>query len=99
MLPERHMVYNILGTQFIRRLVINFSNAYVFSNAYTGPCEARVLRLNIFLEEDRVTEKIPTNYAPATTYGVKYSRYSVYPTPGTLFFRSPCFFGCIHRSM
>ena len=58
MLPERHMVYNILGTQFIRRLVINFSNAYVFSNAYTGPCEALVLRLNIFLEEDRITEKI-----------------------------------------
>ena len=70
MLSKRHMVYNILGTQFIRRLVINFSDAYVFSDAYTGPCEARVLRLNIFMEEDRITQKIPMNYAPGTTYGV-----------------------------
>ena len=99
MLPERHMVYNILGTQFIRRLVINFSDARVFSDAYTGPCEARVLRLNIFLPEDRITEKILINYASGTRYGIKYFRYSVYLTHGTQFFRGPCYFGCIHTSM
>ena len=70
MLSERHMVYNILGTQFIRRLVINFSDARVFSDAYIGPSEAHVLRLNIFMEEDRITQKIPMNYALGTTYGV-----------------------------
>ena len=80
-------------------MILNFSEARVFSDAYTGPCEARVLRLNIFLEEDRVTEKIPMNYASGTTYGVKYFRYSVYPTHDTQFFRGLCFFGCIHRSM
>ena len=51
-------------------MVINFSDGRVFSDAYTGPCEARVLWLNIFMEEDRITQKISMNYAPGTTYGV-----------------------------
>ena len=28
-----------------------------------SPCEAHVLRVGIFLEEDRETQKIPLNYA------------------------------------
>ena len=53
------------------------------------PCEAHVLLLSIFLEEDRETLKIPLNYAlnyaPGAAsdgkfYG-KYLRYSVYLMP------------------
>ena len=51
-------------------MVLNFSEARVILDAYTRPCEARVLRLNIFLEEDGITQKIPMNYALETTYGV-----------------------------
>ena len=29
-----------------------------------SPCEAHVLRLGIFMEEDQETQKIPLNYAP-----------------------------------
>ena len=54
-----------------------------------SPCEAHVLRLGIFLEEDRETQKIPLNYALNYAPGVaskgtfhgKYLRYSVYLTP------------------
>ena len=51
-------------------------------------CEAHVLRLGIFLEEDRETQKIPLNYAlnyaPEAgsdgKFHAKYLRYSVYLT-------------------
>ena len=43
------------ATQFIRRLC--------FPYVYVSPREAHVLRLGIFLEEDRETQKIPLNYA------------------------------------
>ena len=54
-----------------------------------SPCEANVLWLGIFLEEDRETQKIPVNYAlnyapKAGSDGKfhgKYLRYSVYLTP------------------
>ena len=54
-----------------------------------SPCEAHVLRVGIFLEEDRETQKIPLNYALNYAPGVvsdgkfhgKYLRYSVYLTP------------------
>ena len=58
-------------------MALNFFEARVFLDTYTGPCEVRVLRLNIFWEEDRITQKIPMNYAPEMTYGLKYFRYSV----------------------
>ena len=54
-----------------------------------SPCEAQVLRLSIFLDEDRETQKIPLNYALNYAPGAasdgefhgKYLRYSVYLTP------------------
>ena len=69
------------ATQFIRRLR--------FPYAYVSPCKANVLRLGIFLEEDRETQKIPLNYALNYAPGAasdgkfhgKYLRYSVYLTP------------------
>ena len=53
-----------------------------------SPCEAHVLRLGIFLEDDRETQKIPLNYALNYATGAasdgkfhgKYLRYSVYLT-------------------
>ena len=52
-------------------------------------CEAHILRLGIFLEEDRETQKIPLNQALNYAHGVasdgkfhgKSLRYSVYLTP------------------
>ena len=54
-----------------------------------SPCEANVLQLGIFLEEDQETQKIPLNYALHYAPGVvskgkflgKYLRYSVYLIP------------------
>ena len=54
-----------------------------------SPCEAHVLRLGIFLDEDRETQKIPLNYAlnyaPGATsdgqFHGKYLRYSFYLMP------------------
>ena len=47
-------------------------------------CEAHVLRLSIFLEEDRETQNIPLNYAPEAgsveKFHGKYLRYTVYLT-------------------
>ena len=51
-----------------------------------SPCEANVLRLGIFLEEDRETQKIPLNYAlnyapeigSDGKFHCKYLRYLVY---------------------
>ena len=53
---------------------------------YISPCEAHVLRVGIFLEEDEETEKLPLNYALNYSPRVaskgkfhgKYLRYSVY---------------------
>ena len=53
-----------------------------------SPCEADVLRVGIFLEEDRETQKIPLNYAlnyapEAGSEGKfhgKYFRYTAYLT-------------------
>ena len=59
MLPEQHLTENSMVctsvTQFIRRPS--------FPYAYVSFCEAHVLRLGIFLAEDRETQKIPLNYA------------------------------------
>ena len=59
MLPERHLTENSLvstsATQFIWRPS--------FSYTYVSLCEAHVLWLGIFLEEDRETQKITFNYA------------------------------------
>ena len=60
----------------------------IFPYVYVSPCEAHVLRLGIFLEDDRETQKIPLsyalNYAPGATsdgkFHSKFLRYSVYPT-------------------
>ena len=68
-------------TQFIRRPS--------FPYAYVSFCEANVLWLGIFLDEDRETQKIPLNYAlnyaPGATSDGKFHskclRYSVYMTP------------------
>ena len=54
-----------------------------------SPCKANVLRLGIFLEEDRETQNIPLNYvlnyAPGEASDEKlhgnYLRYSVYLMP------------------
>ena len=62
-------------------------------------CEAHVLRLGIFLEEDRETQKIPLNYAlnfapeagSDEKFHGKYLRYSVYLTS--------MFSVCIRKSM
>ena len=82
MLPKRHLMeYYMVSTsaiQFIWRLC--------FPYMYVSPCEALVLWLGIFLEEDQETQKIPLNYAlnyapEARSDGkflVKYLRYSVY---------------------
>ena len=51
-----------------------------------SPCEAHVLWLGIFLDEDRETQKIPLNYAlnyapeagSHEKFKGKYLRYSVY---------------------
>ena len=56
---------------------------------YVSSCEADVLWLSIFIEEDRETQKIPLNYALNYAPGAasdgkfhgKYLRYSVNPTP------------------
>ena len=53
-----------------------------------SPCEAHVLQLGIFLDEDRETQKIPLsyalNYAPRAASDAKfhgvYLRYPVYLT-------------------
>ena len=60
-----------------------------------SPCEAHVLWVSIFLDEDRETQKIPLNYAPGAAsdrkfYG-KYLRYSVY--------LMPMFSVCVHESL
>ena len=70
-----------------------------FPYPYMSFCEAHVLRLGIFLEEDRETQKIPLNYA--LNYGPeagsdgkfqgKYLRYSVY--------LSPVFSVCVRESL
>ena len=60
-----------------------------FPYVYVSPCEAHVLRLSIFMEEDRETQKIPLNYvmnyAPGAAsdgeFLCKYLRYSIYLTP------------------
>ena len=100
MLLEWHLKENSMvstsATQFIWRLC--------FPYVYVSPCEAHVLWLGMFLEEDRETQKISLscalNYAPGATsdgkfYG-KYLRYSVYPTPKFSiclreFLWTPCF--------
>ena len=54
-----------------------------------SPCEAQILWVYIFLEEDQETQKIPLNYALNYSSGVaskgkfygKYLRYSVYLMP------------------
>ena len=64
-----------------------------------SPSEAHVLRVGIFLDEDRETQKIPLNYALKYASGVisdgkfhrKYPRYSVYP--------SLMFFGHVDESL
>ena len=89
-MTENSMV-NTSTTRFIRRPC--------FPDAYAGPCEARGLWLNISLEEDRITQKIPLNYAAGMTSGVKYSKDLVYPTHRTKFFRCSCFFGCVRGSL
>ena len=56
---------------------------------YVSPCEAHVLWLGIFLEEDREKQKIPMTYALNFAPGAasdgkfhgKFLRYSVYLTP------------------
>ena len=79
MLPEQHLTENSMVstsvTQFIRRPS--------FPYTYVSFCEAHVLRLGIFLDEDRETQKIPLNYAPGATCDGKFhgKRYSVYLTP------------------
>ena len=100
MLPDRHPTENLMvrtsATQFIWRLH--------FSYAYVSLCEAHVLWLGIFLEEDQETQKISLNYAlnyapRAASDGIlhgKYLRYSVYLTPVfSIYVReslwSPCF--------
>ena len=95
MLPEQHLMENSMVctsvTQFIRRPS--------FPYAYLSFCEAHVLRLGIFLDEDRETQKIPLNYALNFAPEVgsdgkfkgKYLRYSVYLTP--------MFFVCVRESL
>ena len=64
-----------------------------------SPYEAHVLRLDIFLKEDRETQKIPLNYAlnyaPEAgsdgKFNDKYLRYSVYLTSK--------FSVCVHESL
>ena len=64
-----------------------------------SPSEAQVLRVGIFLEKDRETQKIPLNYAlnyapRAVSDGKfhgKYLRYSVY--------LKPMFPVCVHESL
>ena len=71
----------------------------VFLYVYVRPCEAHVLRLSFFLEEDRETQKIPLNYALNYAPGAasdgefhgKYLRYSVYLTS--------MFFVCVRTSL
>ena len=50
-----------------------------------SPCEAHVLRVGIFLQEDRETPKIPLNYAPRLAsignFHGKCLRYAVYLMP------------------
>ena len=66
---------------------------------YVIPCEAHVLRLGIFLEEGRETQKIPLTYALNYAPGVvsdgkfhgKYLCYSVYLTA--------VFSVCVHESL
>ena len=94
-LKENSMV-STSATKFIWCLCFPF--------VYVSPCEAQVLRLSIFLEEDREIQKIPLNYAlnyapRATSDGKfhgKYLRYLVYLTLKFSicvreFLWSPCF--------
>ena len=100
MLPKQDLTENskvsTSATQFIWRLC--------FPYVYVSPCEAHVLRLGIFLEEDRETQMIPLNYALNYAPGAisdgkfhgKYLRYSVYLAPKFSicvreFLWSPCF--------
>ena len=81
MLLEWHLKENSMvsssATQFIWRLC--------FPYVYMSPCEANILRVGIFLEEDRETQKINLNYALNYAPGEaskgkfhgKYLRYSV----------------------
>ena len=81
MLPEQHLMENSMvstsATQFIW--------CPSFSYAYVSLCEAHVLRLGIFLEEDQEIQKILLNYAPGVAsdgkFHGKYLRYSVYLAP------------------
>ena len=85
MLPKLDLTENskvsTSATQFIRRLC--------FPYVYVSPCEAHVLWLGIFLDEDRETQKILSNYAlnyaPGATsdgqFHGKYLRFSVYLKP------------------
>ena len=95
MLPKQDLTENSMvstsDTQFIW--------CPSFRYAYVSFCEAHVLRLGIFLDEDRETQKIPLNYAlnyapEAGSDGKfkgKYLRYSVYLTP--------MFFVCVRESL
>ena len=95
MLPGRYLTENSMlstsATQFMWSLC--------FPYVYMSLCEAHILRLGIFLEEDQETQKIPLNYALNYAPGVasdrkffgKYLCYSVYLTHK--------FFVCIHESL
>ena len=81
MLPKQDLTENSMvstsATQFIWRLC--------FPYADVSPCEAHVLWLGIFFQEDQEIQKIPLNYAPGVAsdakFHVKYLRYSVYLMP------------------
>ena len=89
--PKENSMVSTSPTQFIL--------CPYFPYVYVSPCEAHVVWLGIFLEEDRETQKIPfkygLNYAPEAAsdgkFHGKYLRYSVYLTPK--------FSVCIHESL
>ena len=63
---QKNSKVSTFATQFIWRLC--------FPYVYVSPYEAHVLRLSIFLDEDRETQNIPLNYALNYARGVASKR-------------------------
>ena len=72
-----YSMVNSSTNQFIRRPC--------FPYVYVIPYEAHVLRLGIFMEEDRETQKIPLNYALNYAPGAASDENSMVSTSATRF--------------
>ena len=87
MLPKQDLTENSKVSTSITKFIWRLCFSYV----YVCPCEAHVLRLSIFLVDDRETQKIPLNYTLNYAPGVAPKGKSVVSTSATQFIWRLCF--------